>query len=129
MAKSNGDIDIIKKGHSKDFYNLDREEELARCAADPVYFIQNYIRVQHPIKGRVPFELYPFQEEMVNAFHNHKDVIALCARQMGKSLHSSSIITRNSEKVNIGSLLRLTFRQKIVEFLESLLVKLVVKAD
>ena len=41
-------------------------EEIRKCSVDPVYFIRNYINIEHPIKGIVPFDLYRFQERIVN---------------------------------------------------------------
>lgn len=82
MGKEN---DIIKKGYSKDRFNLNQIEELKKCMSDPVYFCKNYVKIQHPIKGRVPFELWPYQEEMVGSFHKNRYTIALTARQMGKT--------------------------------------------
>jgi len=84
MAKEDS-VDIVKKGYQKDVYNRDREEELLKCAADPIYFIETYVRIQHPIKGRVPFEPYPFQRDLIRSFHEFNSVIALTARQMGKT--------------------------------------------
>ena len=82
MAK---DIEIIKKGYSKDRFNLNQIEELRRCMSDPIYFCKNYVKIQHPTKGRLPFELWPYQEEMIDAFHKNRYCIALTARQMGKT--------------------------------------------
>lgn len=82
MAKDN---DIIKKGYSKDRFNLNQIEELRKCMSDPIYFCMNYVKIQHPLKGRVPFELWPYQEEMIDSFHKNRYTIALTARQMGKT--------------------------------------------
>jgi hypothetical protein len=60
-------------------------EEYARCARDPIYFIQNYVKIVSLDKGLVPFELYDFQEEMVRTIHANRFVIAKLPRQSGKS--------------------------------------------
>lgn len=82
MAK---EVEIIKKGYSKDRFNLNQIEELKKCMKDPLYFCKNYVKIQHPKHGRVPFELWPYQEEMIDAFHKNRYCIALTARQMGKT--------------------------------------------
>jgi Terminase large subunit, T4likevirus-type, N-terminal len=92
MAKSNGDIEIIKKGYQKDLFNKFREEELLRCSEDPLYFIEKYIMIQHPMKGRVPFVVYPFQKDLITAFHQQSKVIALTARQMGKTTCAAAFL-------------------------------------
>lgn len=81
----NKDIEIVKKGYSKDRYGINQIDELRRCMADPIYFCEKYVKVQHPIKGRVPFKLYPYQVGLIEAFHTNQYCIALTARQMGKT--------------------------------------------
>lgn len=84
MSK-NPEIEIIKKGYAKDRFTLNQVEELKKCMADPIYFCEKYIMIQHPTKGRVPFELYDYQRELIGTFHKYKNSIALTARQMGKT--------------------------------------------
>lgn len=43
-------------------------EETKRCMEDPVYFMRKYVKIQHPNKGTIPFDLYPFQEDALNEF-------------------------------------------------------------
>lgn len=114
----------VKQPNVRSHYDQIRAKELYKCATDLVYFCENYVMIQHPIKGNVPFVLYPFQRQMLNVFANNKYVTALTARQMGKSLQASTTITCNENKVNISSLIPMTFREKIVTYLENLLLKL-----
>lgn len=76
---------FLKKAHSETEFTPERVQELIRCSKDPIYFIKNYIKIQHPVRGAVPFELYDYQEEIINCIHNHKDSMILTARQMGKT--------------------------------------------
>jgi hypothetical protein len=76
---------LTKKGHSKVPYTKTQQLELERCITDPMYFIENFLKVQHPIKGSIPLELYPYQREMIDAYHNHRFCVALTGRQMGKT--------------------------------------------
>ena len=39
------------------------KQEYVKCASDPVYFLKKYCMIQHPIKGKIPFHLYDFQEK------------------------------------------------------------------
>lgn len=65
-------------------------DEILKCGEDPIYFIKKYLYIQHPIKGRLPFELYPFQEECVESFLQHKFNIVLKSRQLGLSTTTSA---------------------------------------
>ena len=69
------------------------KRELLKCGRDPVYFINNYVKVAHPMKGLIPFNLYPFQEKCVEDFNDHRFNIILKARQLGLSTTSAAYIT------------------------------------
>lgn len=60
-------------------------KEIIRCGKDPVYFINKYLRIQHPTKGLISFETYPFQDECINEFVKHRFNIILKSRQLGIS--------------------------------------------
>ena len=75
----------LKSAFAEDEYSPQNILELKRCMADQIYFMENYIKVTHPVLGAVPFKLYEYQHEMINAMHNHRSTILLCSRQMGKT--------------------------------------------
>ena len=60
-------------------------EEYTQCMKDPLYFIENYIRIVSLDEGLVPFKLYDFQKEMVGTFHKNRFTICKLPRQSGKS--------------------------------------------
>jgi len=61
------------------------KQQYIQCATDPVYFMKKYCMIQHPIKGKIPFELYEFQEKSVREFKDNRFNIILKARQLGIS--------------------------------------------
>jgi hypothetical protein len=61
------------------------QQEFLRCAVDPVHFFKKYAKIQHPIKGKVLFNLYPFQEDALRNFKDNRFNIVLKSRQMGIS--------------------------------------------
>ena len=65
------------------------KREYLKCAQDPVYFLRKYAVIQHPMKGKVPFELYQFQEDSLNQFKNNNYNVILKARQLGISTLSA----------------------------------------
>ena len=73
------------KAHTKKEYSEDQIIEIAKCMDDPVYFIQTYIKIVNIDSGLVPFNMYKFQEKMVNTFHNNRFSICKLPRQSGKS--------------------------------------------
>ena len=86
------EISHIKKANTKDDYKKQQLVELVECANDPIYFMRNFVRVQHPTYGSVPFDLYDFQEEMVNAFNTHRFNISMASRQLGKTVAAAAFI-------------------------------------
>jgi len=59
--------------------------EYIKCATDPVHFFRKYCYITHPIKGRVLFHLYPFQEDVLNDFRANRFCIINKSRQLGIS--------------------------------------------
>ena len=62
--------------------------EYARCMKDPSYFATTYCKIISLDEGLVPFELYPYQEKMFDAFNTNRFNIVLACRQSGKSISS-----------------------------------------
>ena len=60
-------------------------EEYKKCMESPLYFIKNYVEIINVDKGLVKFDMWDFQENMVNHFHNERFVICKMPRQTGKS--------------------------------------------
>lgn len=61
------------------------KHEYKRCAMDYAYMFRKYGTIQHPIKGKVKFELYPFQEHTLTQLQKNRFSIILKSRQMGIS--------------------------------------------
>ena len=75
----------LKKANTKTEFTKEQIEELQKCMGNPIYFIENYIKIVTLDKGLVPFEMYNFQKEMVDTFHDNRFVICKLPRQSGKS--------------------------------------------
>lgn len=75
----------LKRVGEEIVYTEEQAQELIKCMNDPVYFIKNYIKIVNVDKGLVPFSMWPFQEDMVNTFHNNRFSIAKMPRQVGKT--------------------------------------------
>ena len=80
-----GQAVLVKQPYKKENYTENQIAEIVKSATDPIYFIGEYMWIQHPTKGRVKFELYDYQIELINAYQNHKYSINMLGRQMGKS--------------------------------------------
>jgi hypothetical protein len=61
------------------------KEEYKKCAGDPVYFMKKYCKIQHPTKGKLRFELFPYQEKTLIQFKENRYNLVLKSRQTGIS--------------------------------------------
>jgi len=64
-------------------------DEYIKCAASPAYFMKKYCYIQHPKRGRIQFNLYPFQERVLTLFQENNYSIVLKSRQLGISTLSA----------------------------------------
>ena len=64
-------------------------EEYKKCAVDPIHFMKKYCMIQHPVRGKIPFHLFPFQEKTLTQFANNRFNIVLKSRQTGISTLSA----------------------------------------
>ena len=75
----------LKKANTPIEFTEEQVIEFLKCKEDPVYFAKNYIKIVSLDEGLVPFDMYDFQEEMVQRFHENRFNIAKLPRQTGKS--------------------------------------------
>ncbi len=61
------------------------KEEFIKSAVDPVHFFKKYAQIQHPMKGKILFNLYPFQEDALRIIGDNRFTIIGKSRQMGIS--------------------------------------------
>jgi len=80
-----GNANVKRDGVSQQ-WTQEQVLEYAKCMQDPSYFTKKYVKIISLDKGLVPFNLYPYQEEMFNHFNNHRFNIVLAARQSGKTI-------------------------------------------
>lgn len=75
----------LKGQRQKIAFTKEQVAEYVKCAEDPVYFIRRYIKIVNVDKGLIAFDMWNFQEDLVNLIHNNRFVIAKFPRQTGKS--------------------------------------------
>ena len=75
-------------------HDFSKEEiaEYVKCKNDPVYFIENYVKIITLDKGLQPFKLYPCQKEKVKCIMDNRRVVLMEGRQQGKTVTSAACI-------------------------------------
>lgn len=77
--------ELVKRPYLNERLSQHELRELALCSISPLYFIRNYCFIQHPTKGRLPFTLFDYQEDLINSYNDYRYSISLLSRQTGKS--------------------------------------------
>ena len=85
MAKNTADFEKLKAPNQPTTYTAEQLQEFVRCANDPIYFMEHYMYVQHSVKGKIPFEAYSFQKDLIRTYRNYRNTIAMIPRQSGKT--------------------------------------------
>ena len=75
----------LKKVNTPVEFTKEQVIEFRKCENDPLYFISKYVQIVSLDEGLVPFNLYGFQEEMVQTMHKERFTICKLPRQSGKS--------------------------------------------
>jgi intein/homing endonuclease len=78
------------------------KEEYIKCAKDPIYFMKKYVKIQHPLRGTIAFDTYPFQDNTLNDLVAERFNIILKSRQMGittlVAAYALHLMTFNNDK-------------------------------
>ena len=82
------DNPLLKKVGIQIKYTQEQVEEYLKCAKDPVYFAEHYIKIVNVDRGLMPFEMWDFQKDMIRLFHKNRFAITKCPRQVGKTTTS-----------------------------------------
>lgn len=110
---------LKRKGYVHN-YTKEEAEEYVKCYNDILYFIRNYVYIISLDKGKVLFQPYDFQLDMIEKFQNNKFVISNLARQLGKCCSKDSKIrVRNKETGEVLDVSLGEFYQKVKQTIES----------
>jgi len=82
------DLDVKK---TKGLTAKEKVIEFQRCRDEPAYFVENYVSIEHPALGVIPFKLYGFQRELIDVIMGNQKVIINKSRQTGISTLSSAL--------------------------------------
>src|SRR6056300_601518 len=109
MSKSLEGV-LIKKAHQRESYTEQQLEEFMKCA-DPVdgpfYFLDNFFYIQHPMKGKMLYHAYEYQQRLIETYHNYRFSISMMPRQTGKALSIDTPVLTPSgfvplAEINVG---------------------------
>ena len=82
----------LKKVNTPVEFTQEQIVEYQKCANDPIYFMETYVRIVSLDRGLVPFKMYDFQKKIVDTIHNNRFTICKLPRQSGKSTTTISYL-------------------------------------
>ena len=82
----------LKRSNVAISWTQEQVQEYIKCARDPVYFIETYIKIVNVDRGLIPFEMYDFQKTMVQTAHDNRFVICKMPRQVGKTTTVAALL-------------------------------------
>ena len=86
---------LIKKPFARVTYTKEQLDELRRCMdpdGGPMYFIENFMYVQHPTRGKQQLALYDYQRGLLDNYHRYRKSVNLLSRQSGKCCKNTTLI-------------------------------------
>lgn len=93
--KSTLDTVLVKAPHRKETYTEQELEEFAKCAdpvTGPMYFLDNFFYIQHPVRGKMLYHPFEYQKRLINNYHTNRFSISLMPRQTGKSTSAAGYL-------------------------------------
>ena len=87
MSKSLDGV-LTKKANQRETYTEAQILDLSRCM-DPdegyLYFAKQFAFIQHPVKGKLLFDPFEYQERLMKSYHDFRFNINMLPRQTGKT--------------------------------------------
>lgn len=83
---------LLKRAGQEVEFTPDMLKEYMKCANDPIYFAENYIKIVHVDHGFIPIEMYDYQKEIVTAINDSRRVVVNASRQSGKTTTAVAVI-------------------------------------
>lgn len=95
MSKSLDGV-LTKKANQQETYTERQIDDLVKCM-DPdvgyLHFAKNFAYIQHPVKGKLLFEPFEYQERLMQSYHNYRFNVNMLPRQTGKTTCAAVYLT------------------------------------
>ena len=82
----------LKASNAEIQFTPEMVQEFMKCANDPQYFAETYIKIVHVDKGLIPMKLFPYQKTIIDLITNNRRVVANTSRQAGKTTTAVAVI-------------------------------------
>jgi hypothetical protein len=83
---------LLKRANEDIDWSPELIQEWVKCSEDPIYFVENYMKIISLNEGLVTFNPYLYQRNMISSFVDNRYTIVTTARQAGKSTTTCGFI-------------------------------------
>ena len=83
---------LLKPAYAKVQLSAEQLVEYMRCEEDPLYFIENYVKIISLDHGTIKFKPWEFQKKMISTMVEERFTICKMPRQVGKTTTTAAII-------------------------------------
>jgi len=83
MSFQANDDALIKKPHVQTAYTKDEVLQFAKTAdrkTGPQFFMKNFFYIQHPTRGKIKYQPYPYQDVLIDSYHDYRFSINMLSR-------------------------------------------------
>lgn len=74
---------ISRRGRAPNTNDTAEHLAVLQSCIDPIYYLNNYYQIEHPVQGTTNITLHSYQEEYVRTLYFNPNVIAVMPRQAG----------------------------------------------
>jgi len=88
MPRGTADTSLVKPANQIFDYDEKTIKEFQQCCDDvdgALYFMVNFMRIQHPVHGQMQFDPYDYQLDLIKNYNKFRYSINMLGRQMGKT--------------------------------------------
>jgi hypothetical protein len=83
---------LIKRPHTIQRWTENDIQDLLKCQdldTGPDYFLENFFYIQHPLRGKLRYHAYDYQQKLLENYHKNRFSANLLGRQLGKCFEKS----------------------------------------
>jgi hypothetical protein len=82
------DNKLVKTAHQTQRFTEEDIEKLLKCSdltTGAAFFLENFFYIQHPTKGKMQYQAFDYQKELLDSYNTHRFSVNMLGRQMGKT--------------------------------------------
>ena len=86
---------LVKSPYKKTAFTDEQLAEFVACAdpvTGPMYFMDHFFHIQHPVQGKMLYHPYEYQRRLIDTYHNNRFSISMMPRQTGKSTSAAGYL-------------------------------------